>query len=142
MQAVSRLSAVRSSGGTPLISGAVIEALEGVTALGFGLYIGIEALVGKPHDMASALAVAALLLGAGAAMLAVARGLLRRMSWARSPAVLTQLFAIFIAYNLYQSKQTIFAAVLAACAVVALIMLFVPGTTRALTQDDEAEDQG
>lgn len=139
---MSRLSAVRSSGGTPLISGAVIEALEGVTALGFGLYIGIEALVGKPHDMASALAVAALLLGAGAAMLAVARGLLRRMSWARSPAVLTQLFAIFIAYNLYQSKQTIFAAVLAACAVVALIMLFVPGTTRALTQDDEAEDQG
>lgn len=138
---MSRLSAVRSSGGTPLISGAVIEALEGVTALGFGLYIGIEALVGKPHDMASALAVAALLLGAGAAMLAVARGLLRRMSWARSPAVLTQLFAIFIAYNLYQSKQTIFAAVLAACAVVALIMLFVPGTTRALTQDDEAEDQ-
>lgn len=139
---MSRLSAVRSSGGTPLISGAVIEALEGVTALGFGLYIGIEALVGKPHDMASALAVAALLLGAGAAMLAVARGLLRRMSWARSPAVLTQLFAIFIAYNLYQSKQTIFAAVLAACAVVALIMLFVPGTTRALTQDDDAEDQG
>jgi uncharacterized membrane protein len=125
-----------------LISGAVIEALEGVTALGFGLYIAIEALVGKPHDMAGAVAVAVLLIGAGAAMLAVARGLLRRMSWARSPAVLTQLFAIFIAYNLYQSKQTIFAVALAGCAAVALIMLFAPGTTRALTQDDDAEDRG
>ena len=138
---MSRLSAVRRANGAPLISGAAIEALEGLTALGFGLYVAIEALVGKPHDMVSALAVAGLLIAAGAAMLAVGRGLLRRMSWARSPAVLTQLFAIFIAYNLYQSKQTLFAVLMAGFAAVALLALFAPGTTRALTQDEEQEDK-
>jgi hypothetical protein len=125
-----------------LIVGAAIEAAEGVAALGFGLYAGIEAVAGKPHDRSTAFAVAALLIAAGAGMLVVARGLLRKLSWGRSPAVLTQLFGFFVAYNLIQSEQTAYGAVLGVAAAVALIALLTPAVNRTLFDDRENAEEG
>ena len=125
-----------------LIVGAVIEAAEGVSALGFGLYAGIEGAAGHAHDRSTAFAVAVLLIAAGAAMLVVARGLLQKMSWGRSPAVLTQLFGFFIAYNLIQSDQTAYGAILGLAAAIALVALLSPPVNRTLFGDRPSGQDG
>lgn len=120
-----------------LIIGAAIEAAEALVALGFGLYVGVEAIVGHPHDRTSAFAVAVLVIGAAAGMGYVAKGLLGRLSWARSPAVLTQLFGLFVAYNLITSEQTAYGVVLGAASAIAIVALLSPPVNRTLFPDDK-----
>jgi hypothetical protein len=134
LQAVSKTPAA-------LIAGAAIEALEGVAALGFGLYVGGEAIFGHPHDRSTAFAVAALMIGAAVAMGYVAKGLLQKLSWARSPAVLTQLFGLFIAYNLITSEQTPYGIVLGAASVAALALLLSPPVNHTLFPDEAKPDE-
>ena len=123
-----------------LIISAAVEAIEGVVALGFGLYVGGETIVGKPLDLASAIGVAVLALLGGLGMLAVARGLMRAERWGRSPAVVTQLFALFLAWNMIQSQQQWYGVPLAVGAIVALVALLSGPTTAALFDEESQED--
>lgn len=102
---------------------AVIEAAEGLAALGFGLFAGWETVVGEQVDPPSAIGVTVLALLGAAGMLFVARGLLLRLRWSRSPAVVTQILALPIAWSLIQSGQYAFGVPLAALAVPALVLL-------------------
>jgi hypothetical protein len=120
-----------------LIISAAVEAVEGVAGFGFGLFVGWETIVGKPVDLASAIGVAVLALLGGLGMLAVARGLLRAERWSRSPAVVTQLFALFLAWNMIQSEQWWYGVPLGIGAIVALIALLSGPTTAALAEEDE-----
>jgi hypothetical protein len=106
-----------------LITGAAIEAAEGAAAVGFGLFVGWETIAGKPMDPASAIGVTLLAILGGAGMLVVARGLVRGQRWSRSPAVLTQLFALPVAVSLIQSEQYGFGVPLVALAVAALVLI-------------------
>lgn len=112
-----------------VIAAAALEALEGAAALGFGVFVGWETVVGKPLDPATATSVTALALLGGACMLAVARGLLRADRWSRSPAVLTQLFALPVSWSLLQSEQYFFGVPLIVAAVLALGLLLSPPST-------------
>ncbi|MCW2889032.1 MAG: hypothetical protein QOE54_3035 [Streptosporangiaceae bacterium] len=125
-----------------LVISAVVEAAEGLAGLVFGLFIGWETIVGKPLDLASAIGVAVLALLGGLGMLAVARGLLRVERWSRSPAVVTQLFALFLAWNMIQSEQPGYGVPLAAGAVIALIALLSGPTTTALFKEDSSGETG
>lgn len=119
-----------------VIVAAVIEAAQGLAALAGGLYVGWETLVGRPADPVSAIGVTVLALMGGAGMCAVARGLLRRERWSRSPAVLTQLFALPVSWSLLQSDQFGYGLPLAAGAVIALVLLLSAPAARALAETE------
>ncbi|WP_199487072.1 hypothetical protein [Actinomadura logoneensis] len=108
---------------------AALEGAEGLAAVGFGLFSGIETAVGAAVDPTSAVAVTVLALGGGLAMLGCARMLLRGDSRGRAPIVLTQLFALPVAWSLWQSEQPFYAVPLGVVAVLALLLVLSPPVT-------------
>lgn len=121
---------------------AVLEAAEGLAAVGFGVYTGVETAVGAAVDPASAIGVTVLALGGGIGMLACARGLLRADQWSRAPTVLTQLFALPVAWSLWQSDRPGLAIPMGAVAVLALIAVLSPPSTAWLIDDHDEDDAG
>lgn len=106
-----------------LTAAAVIEIVEGTAALGFGVFVGWKAIAGTPFDPTTAIGVTVLAVLGGVGMLAVARGLLARLQWSRSPAVVTQLFALPVAWTLIQDEQYAYGIPLGALAAVALVLM-------------------
>ncbi|GAA2419371.1 hypothetical protein GCM10010191_33040 [Actinomadura vinacea] len=120
---------------------AALEAAEGATAIGSGLFVGWEVINGTAVDPATAIGVTVFALGGGAGMLACARGLLRAEPWSRAPTVITQLFALPIAWSLWQSDQPAIAVPLGLVAVLALITVLSPPSTDWLVQRAEDDDE-
>ncbi|WP_207946412.1 hypothetical protein [Actinomadura sp. 7K507] len=120
---------------------AALEAAEGLVAVGFGVYTGVETAAGAAVDPASAIGVTVLALGGGLGMLASARGLLRAEPWSRSPTVLTQLFALPVAWTLWQSERPAIAIPLALVAVLALVTVLSPPSTAWLLEEDDEDDE-
>ena len=119
-----------------LTAAAGLEAAEGIAALAFGIFVGWETAVGKPVvETGGAIGVTVMALLGAAGMLAVASGLLHVRRWGGAPAVVTQLLALFIAWNLVQSDQLAYGVPLAACAILAAALLLSPPSTHALYQD-------
>jgi hypothetical protein len=118
-----------------LSAAAAIEALEGIAVLAVGLYVGIEALLGSPNDLASALVLALMAIAAGAGIVAVGRGLWQARRWGRAPALLTQIFAVIAGISMIQSSRQAVGGILIALAVAGAATLLSPPTTRALDQD-------
>ncbi|MEU0566337.1 hypothetical protein ABZ297_13195 [Nonomuraea sp. NPDC005983] len=120
-----------------LIIAAAVVALEGLVALGLGLYVAVETLLGKPENLTSALAEAAFGVLIGAGLLWVAGGGLFRVErWGRSPGVLAQIFMIPVAITLIQSDKPLIGIPLIVVALVGLGTLLAPPTTTALYGDD------
>lgn len=117
-----------------LTAAAGIEAAEGAAALAFGVFVGWRTLVGHPLETGGAIGVMVLALLAGAGMLAVARGLFLVRRWGGAPALVTQLLALFVAWNLLQSDQPAYGAPLAGCAVAAAAALLSRSSVQALYQ--------
>ncbi|WP_460363534.1 hypothetical protein [Actinocorallia lasiicapitis] len=115
-----------------LLAAALLQALLGVAAVLFGLFVGFESVAGHPQDRASAIGVTVLALGGGAGMLKVAWGLYTAERWSRSPAVLTQLFSLPVAVSLIQSGQPGWGYPLIVVASVTLVILLTKPITRAL----------
>ena len=113
---------------------AALAALEGAALMAGGVWMLVAGLAGDADDRASAvtggitLAVLALL------PLLAAKGLLKRRSWSRGPAVITQVMALPVAYNLLRADSLAIPAgiALAVVAVLALVLLINPETTQAL----------
>lgn len=120
---------------------AALEAAEGLAAAGFGVYTGVETAVGAAVDPASAIGVTVLALAGGLGMLACARGLLRADQWSRAPTVLTQLFALPVAWSLWQSDRPAIAIPMGIIAVLALIAVLSPPSTAWLVHDHDDEDE-
>ncbi|WP_174550951.1 hypothetical protein [Actinomadura macra] len=121
---------------------AALEAAEGVAAAGFGVYTGVETAAGSAADPVSAIGVTVLALVGGLAMLGCARGILRADQWSRAPTVLTQLFALPVAWSLWQSDRPAIAVPMAAAAVLALIAVLSPPSTAWLVRDTDEDDPG
>lgn len=119
---------------------AALEGVEGVVAVGFGVYTGVETSIGAAVDPASAIAVTVLALAGGLGMLGCARGLLRADQWSRAPTVLTQLFALPVAWSLWQSDRPAIAIPLALIAVLALVAVLSPPSTAWLITDHDEDD--
>ncbi|CNE96901.1 integral membrane protein [Mycobacterium tuberculosis] len=120
---------------------AALEGAEGLAAVGFGVYTGVETAIGAAVDPASAIGVTVLALAGGIGMLACARGLLRADQWSRAPTVLTQLFALPIAWSMWQSDRPGIAVPMGLVAALALITVLSPPSTAWLI-DDHDEDTG
>jgi hypothetical protein len=113
---------------------AVLAALEGAALAIAGVWTFVLALTGTPDNRQQALTLGVTLIVLSLLPLLAARGLLRRRSWSRGPAVITQIMALPIAYNLLQADSAAIPAgiVLAVVAIAALILLVNSETTQAL----------
>ena len=101
---------------------ALIVAVEGTAAVVAGIAFAIAALVGHPHDRGTAVLLGVLLTVYGAAIVFVARGIDRDRHWARTPAYLTQFFALVVVwYN--RDTLPVVMAIVAAVAIGAVVLL-------------------
>jgi hypothetical protein len=113
---------------------AALAALEGAALVAGGVWMLVEGLGGAPDDRGAAVTGGITLIVLALLPLLAARGLLRQKSWSRGPAVITQIMALPVAYNLLQADSVAIPAgiALATVAVVALVLLVNQETTRAL----------
>ncbi|MFD7712332.1 hypothetical protein [Streptomyces sp. NPDC059786] len=117
-----------------LTAAAVLAAVEGLALAVGGVYILVLGFTGGSDDRQQAVTGGVTLIVLALLPLLAARGLLLRRSWSRGPAVITQIMALPVAYNLLQADSIAIPAgiALAVVAVTALVLLVNPATTRAL----------
>jgi hypothetical protein len=113
---------------------ALLAALEGLALVAGGVWMLAEGFAGDPDDRRSAVTGGITLVVLALLPLLAARGLLGRRSWSRGPAVITQIMALPVAYNLLQADSMAIPAgiALAVVAIAALVLLVNGETTRAL----------
>ena len=118
-----------------LITAAAVEALEGAVVLALGVYVGVDAVTGRPADMASAVVLAFVAVLTGVCLVLVARGLWQVRRWGRAPALLTQIFAVIAAVSMAQSGRQALGAAVIVVAVIGAAALLSPPSTRALLEE-------
>ncbi|MEV5386712.1 hypothetical protein [Streptomyces sp. NPDC052721] len=113
---------------------AALAALEGAALVAGGLWVLVLGLTGDPDDRQQAVTLGITLAVLALLPLLAARGLLLRRSWSRGPALITQLMALPVAYNLLRADSMAIPAgiALGVVALVALVLLVNGETTRAL----------
>ncbi len=113
---------------------AALAALEGLALLVGGVWILVLGITGDPDDRGQAVTGGLTLMVLALLPLLAARGLLGLRGWSRGPAVITQIMALPVAYNLLQADSMAIPAgiALAVVAVAALVLLVNAETTRAL----------
>lgn len=119
---------------TRLTAAAAVCAAEGLALAGGGVYMLVMGLLGRPDSPSQAETGGVTLLALAVIPLLAARGLLRRRSWSRGPAIITQLIALIPAWTLLRASGALIplGIVLAAVAVTGLVLLVNPTTARAL----------
>ncbi|MGW0840862.1 hypothetical protein ACWD26_11965 [Streptomyces sp. NPDC002787] len=117
-----------------LIAAAALAALEGVALLVGGAAMFVLGFNGDSDDLSTGVTGGVTLVALALLPLIAARGLLLRRSWSRGPAVVTQIMALPVAYNLLRADSVAIWAgiVLAVVAVAVLVLLINPATTQAL----------
>ncbi|MBO7941063.1 hypothetical protein ABZX99_28565 [Streptomyces antibioticus] len=125
---------------------AALTGLEGLALVAGGIWILVLGLTGDPDDRQQAVTGGITLMVLALLPLLAARGLLALRSWSRGPAVITQILALPVAYNLLQADSLAIPAgiALAVLAVTGLVLLVNAETTRALgiRGPGNAADQG
>ncbi|MBW8792731.1 MAG: hypothetical protein JF597_03820 [Streptomyces sp.] len=113
---------------------AALVGLEGLALLAGGVWLAVLGFAGDPDDRGQAITGGVTVIVLALLPLIAARGLLRRKSWSRGPAVITQIMALPVAYNLLQADSVAIPAgiVLAVVAVASLVLLVNSATTQAL----------
>ncbi|MEV5931829.1 hypothetical protein AB0L56_03410 [Streptomyces sp. NPDC052079] len=113
---------------------AALAALEGLALVAGGAWLLVLGVAGEPDDRGQAVTGGVTLIVLALLPLLAARGLLARRSWSRGPAVITQLMALPVAYNMLRSDGVAIPAgiALALVSITALFLLLNPETTQAL----------
>ncbi|MFJ9249979.1 hypothetical protein [Streptomyces sp. NPDC101776] len=113
---------------------AVLVAVEGLALAVAGVWMLVLGLTGEPDDRQQAVTGGVTLVVLALLPLLAARGLLGLRGWSRGPAVITQIMALPVAYNLLRADSVAIPAgiALAVLAIGALVLLVNPATTQAL----------
>ncbi|MDV9189752.1 hypothetical protein R6L23_16275 [Streptomyces sp. SR27] len=117
-----------------LAAAAVVAGVEALGLVAGGVYMLVHALTGTSDDLTGATTGAVTLVALGLIPLAAARGLWLCRSWSRGPAVITQILALPVAWQMIQANSAMIPAgvVLGVLAVAGLVLLVNPATTEAL----------
>ncbi|MET9623317.1 MULTISPECIES: hypothetical protein [unclassified Streptomyces] len=117
-----------------LTAAAAVAGIEALALVAGGLYVLVTGLTGSPDDLTQAVMGGATLIVLGLIPGAAARGLLLRRGWSRGPAIITQILALPVAWQLLQANSAMIPAgiALAVLAVTGLVLLVSPATTQAL----------
>ncbi|MFY1678735.1 MULTISPECIES: hypothetical protein [unclassified Streptomyces] len=123
---------------------AALAGLEGLALLVGGGWMLATVFGDHADDATAAVTGGVTLIVLALLPLLAARGLLARRGWSRGPAVITQLLALPVAYNLLQADSVAIPAgiVLGVVAVTALVLLVNPETTRALDIRGPGRERG
>ncbi|MDQ0932559.1 hypothetical protein QFZ49_002489 [Streptomyces turgidiscabies] len=99
-----------------------------------GAFILVRGVTGDPDDRQQAVTGGVTLIVLALLPLLAARGLLGRRGWSRGPAVITQIMALPVAFNLLRAHSMAIPGgiALGVVAVTALVLLVNQETTRAL----------
>ncbi|MER6688201.1 hypothetical protein [Streptomyces minutiscleroticus] len=127
-----------------LTAAAALTGLEGLVLAVAGIWLLVSGLAGGSEDREQAVTGGVTLVVLALLPLLAASGLLRRKSWSRGPAIITQIMALPVAWTLLQADSVAIPGgiVLAVVAVTALVLLVNPATTRALGIRRPGEEQG
>ncbi|MFI8293314.1 hypothetical protein EAO71_31565 [Streptomyces sp. ms191] len=127
-------SAEQTSRPGRLTAAAAVAGIEALALVAGGLYVLVTGLTGSPDDLTQAVMGGATLIVLGLIPGAAARGLLLRRGWSRGPAIITQILALPVAWQLLQANSAMIPAgiALAVLAVTGLVLLVNPATTQAL----------
>ncbi|MFI6324165.1 hypothetical protein ACIBG8_42025 [Nonomuraea sp. NPDC050556] len=120
-----------------LVTGAAVVAVEGLAALAFGIFLGVETLGGGAQETTAAIAEVAFFLLIGAGLVWVAYGGLFKVErWGRTPGVLAQIFLIPVGGTVLADGQPLIGVPLLVLAVLGIGTLLAPPTTQALYGED------
>ncbi|MFI6418776.1 hypothetical protein ACIBG6_15415 [Streptomyces sp. NPDC050842] len=127
-------STEQTSRPTRLAAAAAVAGIEALGLIAGGVYMLVTSLTDGTGDLTGALTGAVTLVALGLIPLAAARGLWLRRSWSRGPAVITQILALPVAWQMLQANSAMIPAgiALGALAVTGLVLLVNPATTEAL----------
>jgi hypothetical protein len=114
---------------------ATLVALQALGLVAVAVFFVVEVVVSSSDDAARALVTAALALLAAVGLGLVARGLLAGRRWARSPALVTNLILLPVAFGLLQGHVWYAGIPLLLWALAVLVLLFAPGTSAGLDED-------
>lgn len=117
---------------TPPPTVRVAAALLVLVAVTSGTLGVLEAFNVRPHRAVVGVGGTILLVGYSVALLLVVRGLLRLRSWARGPAVATQVLQLPVAYSFLGGPTTWIGIALGLVSIVVIVCLVLPSSTRAL----------
>lgn len=117
---------------------AAVIGLESLALLGAAAILVTKTLDGHPDSVGRALLGAAMALGAAAALVLGARGLIRLRSAARTPMVVLQLLALPVGYSLaFQAGRVGYGGPILVAALVVLYLLFTPPARAALDREPD-----
>lgn len=119
---------------TRLTAAAALAGLEGLALVAGGVWTLVMGVAGSPDGHEQAVTLGITLIVLALLPLLAARGLLLRRGWSRGPAVITQIMALPVAYNLLRADSIAIpvGVVLAVVAVTVLVLLVNPAATQAL----------
>ncbi|WP_399929401.1 hypothetical protein [Streptomyces kanamyceticus] len=117
-----------------LTAAAALTALEGLALLAGGAYMLVMGLAGSPDNPRQAETGGITLIVLALLPLLAASGLMKLRRWSRGPAIITQIMALPVAWQLLQADSAAIPGgiVLAIVAVTSLVLLVNPTTTEAL----------
>lgn len=117
-----------------LLLAAALIGLEALAAVVFGV---LEATQIRPVRAVMGIGVTLIMLGYGALLMAVARGVALGRRWSRGLAVVTQLILLLLGYSFRQPPTTWAGLIMGLLALAVLVCVLAPASTRAFL--DEAD---
>jgi hypothetical protein len=112
---------------------ASIVAVEGLLLAGYGV---LEAAAISTGRVTMGATTAIFFLAYGVGLVSCAWGLWRLHSWSRGPVILAQLIQLGVAWSFRGGETTLIAAALAVAALVVVVGVLHPASTRAIVGDE------
>jgi hypothetical protein len=129
---------VRRTVPVQLTLAAALAALEGLVALGFGV---AEILQVRLFRAVVGVGVSIFMVGFAVLLGAAARGLLHARRWARAPVVVVQLILLPVGWSFRGAPTTAVSAAMIIAALLTLVLVLHPRSTRALVVDEDPPDR-